>query len=222
MTDRPIIFSAAMVMALLAGRKTQTRRLLSIRGRRGFTEFGRSDTPGYDWHFRDARMLWHDLRHDELLAKLPWQVGDRLWVRENILQSKSNTTLPSGEAESYWHSECIEYCADAPEPQPRFLHPDRYGSAWMGRRPAIHMPRHASRLTLTVTDVRVQRLQEISAVDAEAEGWDGRGDPHMPWGTIAIHWLMGVWGQLHGDAAWGANPHVVALTFTVEQRNIDA
>lgn len=211
MTDRPIIFSAPMVRALLAGRKTQTRRLLSIRGRRGFSEFGPSDTHGYDWHFRDAHMRWHDLRHAELLAKLPWAVGDRLWVRETWRsEARYNGLKPAllpGTA-------LVSYDAD-------YTQEPNDGCRGMTR-VAIHMPRWASRLTLTVTDVRVQRLQEISAVDAEAEGWDRKGDPHMPWGTIAIHWFMGVWGQLHGVASWEVNPEVVALTFTAEQRNIDA
>ena len=221
MTDRPIIFSAPMIRALLDGRKTQTRRLLSIQGRRGFTEFGPSDTPGYDWHFRDARMLWHDLRHADLIARLPWAVGDFLWVQEAW-----NLFALSQDAEESWPVRSVpradprkdddavrghyvvDYAATASDDGP-----------W---RPSIHMPRWASRLTLTVTDVRVQRLQEISEEDAQAEGvppfvWVGRhlDAPHR-------YNFQLLWDELHGSGSWNANPHVVALTFTVAQRNIDA
>jgi hypothetical protein len=93
------------------------------------------------------------------------------------------------------------------------------------------MTRWASRLTLTVTDVRVQRLHDISEADAEAEGapmaiMPGRDDQpfaHMgggKWAT-ADYWFRALWTRLHGPDAWGANPWVCALTFTVHRCNID-
>jgi hypothetical protein len=97
------------------------------------------------------------------------------------------------------------------------------------------MPRWASRLTLTVTDVRVQRLHDISEADAEAEGIErlksGRGfyDPTASkaavrfgeWTSTARQGFSRLWESIHGPSAWDANPWVVALTFTVEKRNID-
>lgn len=221
MVDRPIIFSAPMVRALLAGRKTQTRRLA---WGKPIVAFGRN------WRRIEKRGYQLVPGPDETLAfpPSPWQQvqpGDRLWVRENWRVGEAcQAWSPEGPC-SGW----IDYQAggagevtapslDAVMRAGRVKDWDFISPAW---RPCIHLPRWASRLTLTVTDVRMQRLQAISAVDADAEGWDRKGDPHMPWGTIAIHWFMGVWGQLHGDTAWEANPEVVALTFTVEQRNID-
>jgi hypothetical protein len=93
------------------------------------------------------------------------------------------------------------------------------------------MPRWASRLTLTVTDVRVQRLQEIAEADAVAEGvnpcLEGNQCPDGPHGGCCAMYdpkdaYAALWNSLHGPDAWDANPWVYALTFTVHHRNIDA
>ena len=223
MADRPIIFSAPMVRALLDGRKTQTRRLLRISRHRSISEFGPSDTKGYDWHFRDVGMRWHDLRHAELMKRLPYAIGDRLWVREAFCYQQ-------------WHNQYIDidYVADPGSPYLTYRTPPagakiKLGDRYKGPRyPSIHMPRWASRLTLTVTDVRVQRLREISRADAIAEGirpcrqggWMADNeDTSAPEPEEAFRAL---WLSLHGPGSWEANPWVVALTFTVERRNIDA
>ena len=96
------------------------------------------------------------------------------------------------------------------------------------------MPRWASRLTLTVTNVRVQRLQQITAEECTAEGighsysllsadlWQDYRQAAGAWLTEPRESFRTLWNSLHGPDAWGANPWVVALTFTVEHRNIDA
>jgi hypothetical protein len=224
MSDIPIIFSGPMVRALLDGRKTMTRRLA-----------WRPDEV-----FQDGTVsTW---------KTSPWQKvkpGDRLWVRESILQSLVSNQYPSGEWESSWSSEKIEYLADEPTPQKRFLRPDTYGSPWMQSRPSIHMPRWASRLTLTVTATKIERLQDISEEDAQAEG--ARRFDSIPLDPVdcvlpdlADRWSMenpattgaclasarlafaNYWIKLHGRESWDANPEVVALTFIVAKANIDA
>lgn len=204
MTDMPIIFSARMVQALLAGRKTQTRRLLRIRGHKAFSHFGVSDTRGYDWHFRDAEKRWRDLRHAELLTRLPWHVGDRLWVRE--------TWAPYGMEALPIEERPIFYRAD-PDDAPGWMTPPDI--KW---RSSIHMPRWASRLTLIVIAVRVQRLRDMLLNDYEAEGVVNRSMSV----DEAIHAFASLWNSIHGFGAWDANPDVIALTFTVAQRNINA
>ncbi len=199
MPDRPIIFSALMVRALLDGRKTQTRRLLK---------------PQHDSKGRGF-----------LDSKLPYATGDRLWVREA------------------WSG---DYDMRAIKPQDRFgparqpiwywADTKRDCGQWERPRSPIHMPRWASRITLTVTDVRVQRVQEISEADAWAEGckpgeMNDRGEPfpdeepHPKGGTIgwdcARDWYSDLWNTLHGTGAWDANPWVAALAFTVRKGNID-
>jgi len=86
MKERPILFSAAMVKAILEGRKTQTRRVIKkLLGKGVITEFGKSDILVYDWQFRDKRGQWNDITHTKLLKMCPYgKVGDRLWVRETF------------------------------------------------------------------------------------------------------------------------------------------
>lgn len=113
---------------------------------------------------------------------------------------------------------------------------DRSKPRW---RPSIHMPRWASRLTLLVTDVRVERLQDISEGDAIAEGIErlrsGRGfyDPTLShadsraacrfggYFETATHAFEALWRSINGADAWEENPWVAAVTFTVHARNID-
>jgi hypothetical protein len=105
---------------------------------------------------------------------------------------------------------------------------------WTRPKPSIHMPRWASRLTLTVTDARVQRLQEISEADAVAEGAgfyvpghgfiteaDLRADPGYSNFLAPRMGFEAIWASIHGPDAWDANPWVAALTFTVHRCNID-
>lgn len=195
MTDKGIIFSAPMVRALLAGTKTQTRRLLTLRGHRQFSEFGPSDTPGYDWHFRRGDGCWCDHTGENL--PLPYAPGDRLYVRESIFGG---------------HPGCanVVYRADQ-------IH-RMVALTWT---PSIHMPRRVSRLWLAVDEVRVQRLQDISAVDCIDEGIDDRATAHF---ACPIKTYAALWDSLHGgesDQAWAANPWIVAVSFTVHRGNID-
>jgi hypothetical protein len=237
MSDKPILFSAPMVRALLAGTKTQTRRGNHLERLRRFgpiTEFGRSDTNGYDWHFRDKGMRWHDLRHAELLNALPWQTGDRLWVRESWNWTSIKDLAP-GETIGRTVEECCKAnggfacpCGDGIvyTATNANQHPE-YGKAlW---KPSIHMPRWASRLTLTVTDVRVERLQDISREDAIAEGvqWQWRqrdedGEYSVTGATNPVIAYRELWNAINGPGSWESNPWVAAYTFTVGLHNIDA
>src|SRR5687768_933745 len=85
------LFKAPMIRAILDGRKNQTRRVVSkliLLGK--ITEFGKSDTNGYDWHFRDKHMRWHDINHARLLELCPHgKIGEHLWVRETYLQDSN-------------------------------------------------------------------------------------------------------------------------------------
>lgn len=220
MADRPILFSASMVRALLAGRKTQTRRVLKgvpdwcgADRRPGFScltpaghiEF-RGDYPGDDQV---------EAGYASKFIKLPFVKGDRLWVKETWRTHKVADELPprlmSGEGR-VWYEADRDNC-------------DAHGKV----RVSIHMPRWASRLSLTVTNVRVERLIDCSADDAQAEGleWVAPGkwavDRTLPIiGDDPCRVYADLWNHINGAGAWENNPWVVAVTFTVEQRNIDA
>ena len=133
-----------------------------------------------------------------------YRLGDRLWVREAF------TCEGQSEGEALYRATVDEdtgyYAEEIAEIR------------W---RPSIHMPRWASRITLTVTDVRVQRLQDISEADAVAEGADVAQLRMYPELGNARHWFRALWNDLHGADAWERNPWVVALTFTVQRGNID-
>ena len=150
--ERPILFTGPMVRAILEGRKTQTRRVAKL------TDGG---------HVRLGKKRWHPGDENAVEACRYGQPGDRLWVRETWTPcSSSNSgfavTFKDGSQKyrdgTYWSSDGFKYKEDA------FDH-----IKW---KPSIHMPRWASRITLEVTGVRVQRLKEISEGDAAAEGCD--------------------------------------------------
>jgi hypothetical protein len=261
--DRPIIFSASMVRALIEGRKTQTRRVLSRLTRFGaVTEFGPSDTRGYDWHFRDPSKRWHDLRDAELKTYLPYAFGDRLWVRENH-QFRGASYNDGTESEPNWSDEEWFRCwgsggaGDSWDPDfPDGWSPSRHmgvhdltgpehdeGEAVRGLAtkvlPSIHMPRWASRVTLLVTDVRVERLNAISEADAIAEGMPDFGSfcESLDPGTLNAagetasetasrlrwpqRWFASLWNDINGAGAWDANPWVVAVSFQPFRTNVD-
>jgi hypothetical protein len=209
LADRPILFSGPMVRALLDGRKTQTRRVLNPQptadmGLVGIYAPKLTAVFGYETP---------DADHKVALRYMP---GDRLYVREawrcNGWASDLATIFYRASEGDGYTAMCEQYPVAGKSPM-------RVTGTW---RPGIHMPRWASRLTLTVSDVRVQRLQEISEADALAEGCY-RQDAANPCAKPGIKGFYHTWQELNSDRGYGwyENPWVVAITFTVERRNID-
>jgi hypothetical protein len=187
-TERPaidsgIIFSPAMIAALIGGRKSATRRLAS--------------SP---------------------LAKL--QPGDRLWVRESFrLDARHDGKRPT----AVINTAPVFYEADG----------DASGDLNPGRlRPSIHLPRWASRLTLEVYAVQVERLHAMTDSDARAEGiLQPEGSASWTDSLAAPDWwptpreaFAALWDRLHDKPGerWADNPLIVAISFAVSPRNIDA
>ncbi len=234
MTDRPIIFSGPMVRALLEGRKTQTRRMLKDRGSLpnycGGRYDDKSDLSNWGWEDHD-RGEWITLDQFKTYRFVPCSPGDRLYVREAFRCNGWATDVVSifyraSEGDGYT-AMCEQFPVEGKKP----LRPD---GKWS---PSIHMPRWASRLTLTVTDVRVQRLQDISQEDAVSEGVERLHGGYHDDDDVYLNYLVKsdgfggsgagrasfrtLWNSLHGIDAWEANPWVYAVSFNVQRGNID-
>lgn len=212
--ERPILFSGPMVRAILEGRKRATRRVVKPQPVVG---------DGGCWYPEPPRKTAHRARHYANEAHLrkglardfcPYGLpGDRMWVRE--------TWAPhADEAETFRSYQRMEMGSTRPDIFYRADGGEPHVNSW---RPSIHMPRWASRLTLEVTEVRVQRLQEISEEDAKAEGIV----PHMGgWAVQDSDWRVGsptpnvafkfLWNSINGarpGCSWEFNPWVWAITF---------
>lgn len=201
MSDRPIIFSAPMIRALLDGRKSMTRRILKPQP--NMLNGGFPLNNGRGSYSTDAG--W---------KRYSYAVGDRLWVREALICATENM----GEFASF--ADVVCYAEDGSTALRDFQMVD-----WPWKREMLNarfMPRWASRLTLIVTDVRVQRLQEISEADAVAEGIEpGRRLSCGGMSHTAVDIFCDLWNSIHGPEAWALNPWVAALSFTVHRCNID-
>jgi hypothetical protein len=209
--ERPILFSGDMVRAILDGRKTQTRRVVKPQPPLAYTQWslvGPSDpyipvdsrvfpgewalggNCGAGWMENPIRMAYGE-------------PGDRLWVRETWSFIGDQGVWELSQADP---GNCTPiYRADGATSD----------EGWF---PSIHMPRWASRLTLEITEVRVQRVQDITAADAMLEGhpteWERSADRQVH-DDAARDWYMDVWDSLNAKRGypWTSNPWVWVLTF---------
>ena len=205
MKERPMLFSAPMVRAILDGRKTVTRRAVKPQPageiRRGEPDFN---------HWIDTK-YWERQNQKEnrgigtrgFACPYGQPGGDRLYVRETWAAPHAYDHLPPRLIPK---DARIHYAATE----------DRGGLLW---RPSIHMPRWASRITLEVTGVRVETLQDISEADAVAEGCKPIRPELVQDGLIvrpgrsAVEEFRLVWEQIHGGGSWEKNPFVWVVTF---------
>lgn len=214
MKERPILFSGPMVRATLDDRKTQTRRVV--------TNFPETVSNGYSFDQSTGHIHCHNdyLPPDcqvvpphydafdprEANFRCPYgEPGDRLWVRETWMHFGNCSTghEPVRAQVRYAADESTRLCGEWPDheaaPHRKWWNTGR--APWT---PGIHMPRWASRITLTVTSVRVERLQAITEEDARAEGCTSRIDFRHLWDSIN--------GKRPG-CAWADNPWVRVVGF---------
>lgn len=179
--ERPILFSSAMIRALLAGTKTQTRRVAKI-----------------DDVVHGKPVQWVSVAPCTtgiMEVRCPYgEPGDHIYARETWAAPHAYDHLPP---RLIPQDARIHYAATE----------ERGGLLW---RPSIHMPRAASRITLEITGVLVERLQEISRGDAMAEGCPF---PNMAQGDDPRKWYAELWEQINGPGSWDANPWVWVLEF---------
>lgn len=216
MTDRPILFSAPMVRAILDGRKTQTRRVVKcakpiVRVHPPFL-----DDPTWLFDHEDIVKIPLDALCDHSHVACPYgQTGDRLWVREEHYrfghwEEVSGVKTKTGKQKFAFVPDSSEVLFDAPsEFRKARQRQDPLTPAWH-KRLARFMPRSASRITLEITDVRVERLQDITDADALAEGVD---QTNTSIGGYATERFKRLWESINGPDSWDANPWVWAIGF---------
>ena len=225
--ERPILFSGPMVRALLSGAKTQTRRVVKPqpehsqvydwKGRRLYDGEARA----WCWNGHVAEDSWHEIT-EALAPHCPYgQPGDRLWVRETFYCDHTDyPTAPMEDMKSMLEYRADHVCAHWEAGCP--CRDDRGRSSW---RPSIHMPRWASRLTLEITGVRVERVQDISEEDAIAEGVQVLGHG---WRNYLVEReseglarafgsaresFFSLWEFINGAESWVSNPWVWVVEF---------
>lgn len=219
MRERPILFNADMVRAVLDGRKTQTRRIIQSPAK-NIQASGHQvieyREPGDKWYgehvfsMRNQSGTWCDYTKEQFLAKCPFgAVGDRLWVRETFrVHSRATdvaTLVYKASEQQSWtqqtHRVPIEKCN-----KPAVV------DTWT---PSIHMPRWASRITLEITCVRVERLNSMTEKDALAEGCLGGHDsiPGYQYSATPHEHFHHVWQSIYGADSWQANPWVWVIEF---------
>lgn len=201
MTERPIIFSAPMVRAILDGRKTQTRREVKPQPPSGHHFAGwcvcsthRADEGKAAW----AAGTYPHLRGAHRVACPYGQLGDLLWVRETFYHDPEDSLTLYRADDEFDGDQC-----DA-------------GYKWQ---PSMHMPRTLSRIKLEITGVRVERLQDISEADAIEEG----APPSHPsinaisrefgYTDFPRSWFAQLWDSINGPGSWDTNPWVWMIEF---------
>jgi hypothetical protein len=204
MKERPILFNGPMVRAILEGRKTQTRRVVKLtedgkficrRDPRYITACEIKDGIGPWWH-PHAGHPGEPLPLERIHAASPYgEPGDRLWVRETWAKGFKHIFYRANQHDDFG-SEIINLETG-----------ERTPLIW---KPSIHMPRWASRITLEVTGIRVERLQEISEEDAKGEGFGidtefCKSPPRVDFSHT--------WEKLYGLQSWIDNPWVWAVEF---------
>ncbi|MFY7349551.1 hypothetical protein ACOTXF_13730 [Enterobacter cloacae complex sp. IR53041] len=227
MKERGMIFNGEMVRAILDGRKTQTRRIMKIQPSDGFhpTHNGYDldlnahwYTPGVvdkNGYLQPAKKDVFGVADENEGYTCPFgAVGDRIWVREAFqgpLVSEEFLEEYRAYPEKFENPEYCEYAADG-GPRPEYC--DLDDNLRHGWRPSIHMPRWASRLTLEITSVRVERLRDLSEDDAKSEGITPPSGGVLPGWEYRINFRE-LWMSIYGSDNWEANPWVWVIEFKV-------
>lgn len=190
--ERPILFSGPMVRAILEGRKTQTRRVVKDKHR-----IIRDHRNKPMWPIEAEFLKYHPSAAADLC---PYgQPGERLWVRENLYNDGDGSWMYEDTKYVFLETGLLDY----PDMEWKRRNQHKGGIS------SIYMPRHFSRITLEVTGIRVERLQDISAADAVAEGTRSR----LPENGISQSEYRDLWQLINGPESWSTNPWVWVIEF---------
>lgn len=202
-TFKPILFSTGMVQAILEGRKTQTRRIIKVKGELGEIE-----------HCNDGLYVNKTGKlGNQFVVKSKYVKGDILWVRETWKDSPKQATWQEYSYKANYHPALAEL------------------TKW---KPSIFMPKQAARLFLEVIDVKVERLNNISQIDAEREGiYISDVDPMNPLAYLYTYngskkaffstkdGFEHLWKSINGENSWSANPFVWVYEFKVIEKPLN-
>jgi hypothetical protein len=199
MKERPINFNAAMVNAILQGRKTQTRRIINPQPADDIApaEFPNAYQQGWKSSLKNP--------YGKRTAHIcPYgQPGDRLWVRESFQFLAEYNRCPTSQVPI---NSDILYRADRPD------------SLWYAKvRPPQFMPRWASRITLEIRDIKVQRLHDMLIRDYDAEGIVPKDESYDT--DQALEAFRNLWNDIYGAESWNANPWVWAIEFKILEKD---
>jgi len=204
MKERPILISGPMVRAILAGSQNMTRRVVRLRAGEIAHEGGDGSLHAV------SNATWGDCI--ERVIQCPYGVpGDLLWVRETCWHREVH------------HADCLdeyEYCATCAHPNGSTNPADYHTNDGYWRKlPSIFMPRWASRLTLRITSIRVERVQDITEEDAWAEGFPDPDGTNRGYPDRARYWFHALWDSINAERGfgWDANPWVWVVGFEVVQ-----
>lgn len=246
--ERPIIFSSEMVRAILDGRKTQTRRIIDLSDKAvmslGQRKLGWTCNPAMARVGDVGRMVAalagkrREVASEQISvparhpddSRIPWDAcgyervycpygdpGDRLWVRENFRFTEDI----DGREVLEFQAGGTRLIARNRDGLPSAVHGEHRCTSILPKwRPSIHMPRWASRITLELTEVRVERLRDISEEDAQAEGAhrlpNDDYDPGDPADDPEFSYVQGfkaIWERINGPESWNDSPWVWVLAF---------
>lgn len=219
MKERPILFSAPMVRAILGGSKTQTRRI--VKPQPDYFACGWPCVFGKECFMRNCIMSHKDNKHLTALKSPFGKTGDQLWVRETWRHTASSLDEARAITEDVMSGSAVDWRADYID---RLIKTGEFTrntaevacdfETW---KPSIHMPRWASRIQLEIVDVRVERLNEIGESDAIAEGVSNFGNiTDQSTGEIdrdAVDAYRDLWESINGPGSWDANPWVWVIEF---------
>lgn len=220
MKQIPMIFNSDMVKALIDGRKTVTRRPakgVSYSERMGFIFNGFAHGIG-----ADHRQTMNNIINRPVNAGCPANVGDLIYVRETF------ATLHCGSYEEISPNDrcCQEIRYKATENQ-ALANEDDWEVRGYKWRPSIHMPKHCSRLTLKVTDVKIEPVTDISDEQAVLEGMPSAEEAQamaieagLDWYQRPRKWFESLWGLIYGKESWTPSQYVWVIEFEVIKQNV--
>lgn len=205
MKEHPILFQTEMIQAILQGRKTMTRRIIKNFDIK-INEFGKIDYSGKTRFGHNCDLESINDKFLGIVDNCPYgKIGDTLWVRETftILEPEHCATM----------AERFVYKADMKDAISEEMRQDYIKHGWPYQwRPSIFMPRAASRITLKITNIKVERVQDISEEDAIKEGVDlskVSGD----WEHTPVQEFESLWVKINGQESWDSNPFCWCVEF---------